>query len=199
VSISPNAPKKSSQQLRDEAEGRLKSGSAPVTNGWTISPETLSLLYRLASDPDSSADALKLLHELQTHQVELDLQHAQLEENESQLHAQLAHYQTLYDMAPAGYLVLDRDGCILHSNQAAARLFGLDIGGLQDHGLASLLSPESRPALMALFKAPEQSPGEHAVHVEALDSRPFRLVSGLAPQDDAILLMIFPEDQNPGS
>jgi len=197
VSFSPDAPRRS-QLLRDEAEGRLKSGLAPAANGWTISPETLSLLYRLASDPDSSADALKLLHELQTHQVELDLQHAQLEENESELNAQLAHYQTLYDMAPAGYLVLDRDGRILHSNQAADRLFGVEIGGLQDHSLASMLSPESRPALMALFKSPEQSTGEHIVHVKALDSRPFRLVSDLAPQADAILLLIFPEDMTPG-
>jgi PAS domain-containing protein len=84
------------------------------------------LLYRLSSDPASASDALKLLHELQTHQVELDLQHAQLLESENELHAQLAHYRALYEQAPIGYLVLEGDGRILQSNRAAAELLGLD-------------------------------------------------------------------------
>jgi len=188
-----------SLQLRADAEGRLQNGSAPLTAGWTISPEALSLLYRLSSDPKSSADALKLLHELQTHQVELDLQHAQLAENEHELALQLAHYQALYEKAPAAYLVIGRDGRILQSNEAANRLFGLDGDQVKDHLLTSLLSAESKPALKEMLEESGQVDVNQAVPVKTLDSRPFRLVSDVAPQDDAFLVLIFPESPTPGS
>lgn len=67
-------------ELRQHAEARLNGGQAPKTLGWSSSAQALSLLHRLASDPASAADALKLLHELQVHQVELDLQHEQMEQ-----------------------------------------------------------------------------------------------------------------------
>ena len=65
---SPVEPEQSNQ-LRIDAETRLSSGKAPLANGWTLNPDTLALLYRLASNPDTASDGLKLLHELQTHQV----------------------------------------------------------------------------------------------------------------------------------
>ncbi len=156
--------------------------------------EALSLLYRLASNPESSADAQKLLHELQTHQVELDLQHAQLAENEHELALQLAHFQALYDHAPAGYLALGRDGRILQCNRAASGLFGLDVGQLEDHMLTSLLSPESKPAALAILEnAGTGDSITEAVRVRALDARPLGLVAGIAPGEDAILVLVFPE------
>lgn len=183
------------QRLREAAEGRLQRGTAPSTAGWTVGAETLSVLYRLASDPESSADALKLLHELQTHQVELDLQRAQLEENESELALQLAHFQALYDHAPAGYLLLGRDGCILQSNRIASELLGVDVGRIKDHVLTSLLNPESRPAVLALLENAGKGNCEatEAVEVQALGSRRLGLVAGVAPGEGAILAMLFPE------
>lgn len=66
--------------LRQRAEGRLEEGMAPATLGWSTGTGALTLLHRLAGDPASAGDALKLLHELQVHQVELDLQHEQMEQ-----------------------------------------------------------------------------------------------------------------------
>ena len=140
------------EQLRADAERQLQNGTTQVSEAYGLGTEALSSLYRLASDPERSGDALKLLHELQTHQVELDLQHAQLAENEQELAGQLGHFQALYDHAPAAYLVLGRDGRILRSNRAASKLFGLDAGQLEDHMLSSLLSQESKPALQAALE-----------------------------------------------
>ncbi|NEZ05021.1 PAS domain S-box protein [Wenzhouxiangella sp. XN201] len=181
------------EHLRADAEGRLRSGTAPATAGWALEAETLSLLYRLASNPESSADALKLLHELQTHQVELDLQHAQLAENEHELALQLAHFQVLFDHAPAGYLVLGRDSRILRANRAASKVFGLEVGQLKDHMLTSLLSPESRCAALAALENAETGDETKVVQVEALDSRRLGLSTGMAPGEDAILALVFPE------
>jgi PAS domain-containing protein len=185
------------EQLRAHAEDRLQDRSAPSSAGWTISPETLSLLYRLSSDPDSASDALKLLHELQTHQVELDLQHAQLLESENELHAQLAHYRALYEQAPIGYLVLEVDGRILQSNRAAAELLGLDGARLDNHLLGSLLSPDSKASLARVLEQAGRIGSKQVVDVEALDLRRLRLVAGTSAFDDAVLLMLIP-DTSPG-
>ena len=180
------------ERLRTDAEGRLRAGTAPPSAGWTLEAGALSLLYRLASDPESSTDALKLLHELQTHQVELDLQHAQLTENEHELALQLAHFQALYDHAPAAYLVLGRDGRILRSNQAASKLFGLDMNQLEDHMLASLLSPESKTAALTALENAATGDNRETVRVQTLGSRPLDLAAGMAPGEDAILVLVLP-------
>lgn len=186
------------EHLRADAEGRLRTGTAPKTTGWTVGAEALSLLYRLASDPDTSSDALKLLHELQTHQVELDLQHAQLAENEHELATQIGHFQCLYDHAPAAYLILGRDGRIHQSNRAASALFGLDADQMQDHVLTSLLRAESRAAVQTALKNAGTGETLEKVRVQTLDGRPLGLLSGIAPAEDAVLALIFPEDQIQG-
>ena len=67
-------------ELRVTAEERLNRGSAPATRGGSTGAPALASLHRLANAPASASDALKLLHELQVHQVELDLQHEQAEQ-----------------------------------------------------------------------------------------------------------------------
>ncbi len=189
----------SPESLRTDAEGRLRTGTAPSTAGWAIGPEALSLLYQLASDPDRSADAQKLLHELQTHQVELDLQHEQMAENESELSQHLNHFQALFDHAPGGYLVLGRDGRILRTNRTACALFGLDADQLEDHMLTCLLSPESRPAIQTALENAGNGKTTGVTRVQALDSRPLGLLSGMAPGEDAVLALVFPESPTPGN
>ncbi len=184
---------------RANAEERLRSGTAPPSAGWSVGPEALSLLYRLASNHDTSTDALKLLHELQTHQVELDLQQEQLLENEQELALRLAHFESLYDHAPAGYLMLGQDGRILRCNRTASAIFRLDADQLEDHMLTSLLSPESRPAIQAALKNAETGEVTKPVQVQSLDSRPLGLLSGLAPGKDAVLVLVFPESSPRGS
>jgi hypothetical protein len=72
-------------QLRQKAETRISGGNAPATKGWTLGAASLMLLHRLASNPDTASDALKLLHELQVHQVELDLQHEHINDERQAL------------------------------------------------------------------------------------------------------------------
>ena len=81
--------------------------------------------------PDYSADAL--LHELQVHQIELEMQNESLREAHEAV--QKAHeavqisrdrYLYLYDLAPVGYLTLSREGLIEEVNLTASNL--LDVG-----------------------------------------------------------------------
>ncbi|MEQ8206462.1 MAG: PAS domain S-box protein, partial [Woeseia sp.] len=96
----------------------MKTGTAPKSSGSAVGKDALTLLHRLSSDPASAGDALKLLHELQVHQVELDLQMGQIEANEHELTESLALFQSLYDLAPFAYFLVDREGNIAETNSA---------------------------------------------------------------------------------
>ena len=139
------------EKLRLRAETVLKEGSAPATKGWPTGVSTLSLLHELASSPARANEALKLLHELQVHQVELDLQHEQLEATRRELTEEAARYKALYEHAPAGYFSVGLDGQILEANAAGAELLGLSPDVLQGRRIESLLLPASRPAVNELL------------------------------------------------
>jgi hypothetical protein len=79
--------------LRHQAETRIREGDAPQdTHRWSTGVEALTLLHDLASAPASAGDALKLLHELQVYQVELDLQYEQMELSQRELAEELHRY-----------------------------------------------------------------------------------------------------------
>ena len=140
-------------RLRLLAESKLESGTAPPANGWTVSANALGMLYRLASCPDTAGEALKLLHELQVHQVELDLQREQLAVAEREAAAGLNRYQTLYEYAPMAYFVVDRSGIIMDVNRAGAGLLGVDLDRLTGRAFSDSVAPESRVAMQDLFAA----------------------------------------------
>ncbi|MEO8018991.1 MAG: PAS domain-containing protein [Pseudomonadota bacterium] len=139
-------------RLRIDAEARLKEGVAPPTAGWSVGVNALSLLHKLASTPESAIDALKLLHELQVHQVELDLQHEQIETTQRELLEDLATFQRLYEHAPVAYLNLSPQHDILECNLAGAQLFEVSQDELRGRDIDSLLAPASRPVLVQLLK-----------------------------------------------
>jgi len=75
----------------------------------------------------------KLRHELQVHQVELELQNAELRLARDELESALGQYTDLYDFAPIGYFTLDRAGTISRVNFMAAGLIGLERSYLHRH------------------------------------------------------------------
>ncbi|MGM0451108.1 MAG: PAS domain S-box protein, partial [Pseudomonadota bacterium] len=180
--------------LRSEAETRLSSGMAPPTNGWTLNPDTLTLLYRLASDPDTASDGLKLLHELQTHQVELDLQQSQMEANEREANEQLTHYRVLFEAAPVGYLVVALDGNITQSNPVASQLLGMDSSALESCTLDTVLTPCTQTASSGLMEALTTGAKGACYRVQSADSgaapRSLVLNAGIAPDGNAILITL---------
>lgn len=92
------------------------------------------------------ADTLRLLHELQVHQVELELQNAELERSRDALEAALERYTDLYDFAPVGYLTLTRDGGIYSANLTAADLLGVPRARLLGRRFGTFLPLSERPA-----------------------------------------------------
>lgn len=76
----------------------------------------------LAAMPPTAVRAL--VHELQVHQIELEMQNETLRETQLQLLAMQARYFDLYDLAPISYCTVNELGIILEANLATAELLG---------------------------------------------------------------------------
>jgi PAS domain S-box-containing protein len=75
--------------------------------------------------PEHSDDGTqRLYHELQVHQVELEMRNAELCQARDDLESALEKYTDLYDFAPVGYFTLDRNTTITAVNLAGASLIG---------------------------------------------------------------------------
>jgi PAS domain S-box-containing protein len=71
-----------------------------------------------------------LLHELQVHQFELEMQNEELQRSQGELEASRSSYYNLYEFAPVGYFTLDPKGMIAKVNLRGAELLGAERGNL---------------------------------------------------------------------
>ena len=129
-----NNPYKDAIELRRIAEERLAAIEVDTNTSIT--------------DPD----VIRLVHELQVHQIELELQNEELQQSRAEVEAVLEKYTDLYDFAPVGYFSLDRLGNILQLNLAGANLLGLPRPRLKNGRLGFFVSPECRTVFNALLE-----------------------------------------------
>ena len=104
-----------------------------------------------AGDTNIAPETQRLLHELQVHQIELEMQNEELQRARSEVEEGLARYTDLYEFAPVGYLTLNREGEIRQVNLTGARLSGLERSRLVGKRLAILVDADSRPVFNAFF------------------------------------------------
>ena len=126
-------PADAAAELRRRAEGRMKI-QRPDGGGQRTDVETA-----------------RLVHELQVHQIELEMQNEELLQTRAQVEALLAEYTDLYDFAPTGYFNLAADGTILAVNLTGARLVGIERARLLNRRFGLLVSEADRPAFNALL------------------------------------------------
>ncbi len=100
----------------------------------------------------------RLFHELQVHQIELEMQNAELTRARDKIEELLERYTDLYDFAPVCYLSLDRDGTILALNLTGANLFGTVRSGLVGRRFWQFVAAADRPAFAAFFEKTLASP-----------------------------------------
>jgi signal transduction histidine kinase/ActR/RegA family two-component response regulator len=100
----------------------------------------------------SEADTRRLLHELEVHQVELEMQNEELAEARDKTEALLEKYTDFYDFAPVGYLTLDQTGTILEANLAAANLLEVARSALASHDFGQFVSATDRTVLRSFLE-----------------------------------------------
>lgn len=92
----------------------------------------------------------KLLHELQVHQIELEMQNDELRQAHETLEHTRARYFDLYELAPVGYVTLADNGRILEANLTAATLLGVSRSALVNHFLHSYVAPQHQDTFYLL-------------------------------------------------
>ena len=128
--------------------------------------------------PLSAPEIQRQFHELQVHQIELEMQNEELRESRAQEEAARARYSDLYDFAPVGYLTLDGQGMITQTNLAAARMLGLERARLRGKRLAAFIAPAYLPAFITFLLPAGENPVQPTCDVAlAVAGQPLRIVN----------------------
>ncbi len=93
------------QDLRKLAKQKLKNKPVPLRPGM---------------------DLAKVVEESHIYQIELEMQNAQLRQTQAELEESRGKFSDLFDFAPIGYFILDKNGFILEANLAGASLLGIE-------------------------------------------------------------------------
>ncbi len=119
-------PSKQAADLRQRAEAKARANKAKARE--TLSPEA----------------AAQVLHELQVHQIELEMQNEELRRVQEELEASRERYFDLYDMAPVGYFTFSEPGLIQEANLTAAALLGVTRDALVKQPLTRFILREDQ-------------------------------------------------------
>ena len=104
------------------------------------------------TSPVIEADVKKLLHELQVHQIELEMQNEELREANDVAENALKKYTMLYDFAPLGYFTLEIDGSISELNFTGAEMLGDKRFSLINSNFKLFIAESSQPVFNRFFK-----------------------------------------------
>ena len=112
--------------LRQAAEARVNTAIAPCP------PDTKG----------TGADLHRLVHELQVHKIELELQNETLRQAQVDLEESRDRYADLYEFAPVGYLTLSAEGRIADINLSGTTLLGMERGKLLQRSFERFVTAE---------------------------------------------------------
>jgi diguanylate cyclase (GGDEF)-like protein/PAS domain S-box-containing protein len=90
----------------------------------------------------SAEERQRLIHELQIHQMQLEMQNEELRRIRRELEVARDEYADLFDCAPIGYVTMDGDGRILQANLTVAALLGRERYTLIGKRLSRFVDPE---------------------------------------------------------
>ncbi len=153
--------------LRREAEQRLRDKNA------------------MPAEAMAEVDAIALVHELQVHQIELQMQNEELLRARRAAEEASEKYGDLFDFAPVGYFLWDAEGRILEINLAGAALLGLDRSALSRKQFGQFVAAEDRPTFADFCKRVLTTDAKQTCEVKLLrGGQPvYALVEGLAAQE----------------
>ncbi len=152
-------PAKASRKMaKSSPTSRNNGGSNPDSADFRQRAEQ-QLAANSKTVPDSLTDQHKLMHELQVHQIELEMQNVALQEalnKAEQAHLVAEHalerYAELFDLAPMAYFNLGCDGIIYRTNSRGAGLLGIDLSRISGQQFANSVSRKDQPEFLDFLK-----------------------------------------------
>lgn len=132
----------------------------------------LKLQAKASGRAPNEGDLLRLVHELQVHQLELEMQNEELRETRAALALSLQRFTDLYDFAPVAYFSLDVEGNILQVNLAGARLLGEDRAKLTGRQFIRFVRQDSQTAFTELMERLLADHGHNTCDIYLSDELP---------------------------
>ncbi len=119
-------------------------------------------------DKALASDLGAVLHEIEVHAVELELQNEELRQTRDQLEIARDRYRDLYDFAPLAYVTLDPRGIVKDANFAAAKLLQLHRGMVIGRGFLQFVAEIDRGLFLHTLRTPDSSTGAVTVELRLL-------------------------------
>ena len=150
------------------------------------SPLRTAAEAQLAASPATTPDqpVADLLHELQVHQIELEMQNEALRQTQHDLEESRDRYLDLYEFAPVGYLTLSAEGIIEEINLTGAKLLGAERRQLLLHPFVTRVVAEDRDVWLRQFQSVKQHAAPLSVELalQRGDGSVFQAQLDYAPQ-----------------
>ncbi|MDD5140631.1 MAG: PAS domain S-box protein [Verrucomicrobiales bacterium] len=121
-------------------------------------------------------DVQRLVHELQVHQIELEMQNDELRRTQVELEQARDRYADLYDFAPSAYLTLNAQGEILEANLNAGELLGLERGRLIHQKFTRFIATEAQDTFYLLCQRVFSSDARQSAELDLVNKQAKRLV-----------------------
>ena len=130
----------------------------------------------------TDTDFRVLVHELQVHQIELEMQNDEVMRAQAAADEASAKYHDLFDFAPVGYFLWDAEGHILEVNLAGASLLGLDRNAVNQKRFGQFVASEDRTAFAEFCKRAVEADAKQFCEVKLLigDQTIHLLIAGSA-------------------
>ncbi len=104
------------------------------------------------------ADIAKLINNIQVFQLELEMQNEELRTSLEKLEKSRTRFSRLFDLAPAGYLILDESGIILDVNQTMMDMIDKNREALIRKPFSRFITPDDQGVFLARFTAFYKNP-----------------------------------------
>jgi len=163
----------SGNDLRRLAEERLKNSRSSLDSSAAV----------------ESRNALALVHELQVHQIELEMQNEAPKLAKLETEDVLTKYSDLYDFAPMGLFSFDVQGQIQEINLAGAKLLGMERRNLMARRFQQFVAPKDRPSFGEFCKKAFEASTKQTCELNLLkdgDPTVYVRIEGIVAEDGSL-------------
>lgn len=139
------------------------------------------------ASPLSEVESLSLIHELQVHQIELELQNEELRNAWALAEVANDKYIRLYDSEPSGYFTLSGKGEIIELNLSGARMLGKERQHVKKGLFGFFVSEETKPIFSLFLEKAFKSKAKESCEVtmDSAGNLPFHvLLTGVVSDDE---------------
>jgi len=129
--------------------------------------------------PDNTGDIEKLISDIQTYQIELEIQNEELRRSQAELKKTQDRFSRLFDMAPIGYVVLDKNGFVVDANRTILGMLDTNRNDVVSRPFSRFVHPDDQALFLARFNAFYNNPINKTLEVRLTGRNNVELYSGI--------------------